>query len=81
MTTAFAAAANRSFFTSLRAQPFGFVLAVATAVSFWGGLHVAVFGSRLGVLGGRMLRPMWVTWAGMLLIGAWLYKIASMKGW
>lgn len=80
MTTAFAAAANRSFFSSLRTQPFGFAAALVTAVLFWAGLHVAVFGSRAGSIAGKLLAPRFVVAAAVLLIGAWVYKMAAMKG-
>ncbi|MCC6321505.1 MAG: DUF2752 domain-containing protein [Phycisphaerales bacterium] len=79
MTTAFAAAANRSFFTSLRTQPFGFVMALAVAVSFWAGLHVAIFGSRLGSLIAGLLGTRVVIGTVVLLLGAWAYKWAVMR--
>ena len=80
MTTAFAAAANRSYFSSLRTQPFGFMAVLATAVSFWTGLHIAVFASRLGTIVGKVFTPKVVVGAVVLLLGAWMYKIAVMKG-
>lgn len=79
MTTAFAAAANGSYFASLRTQPFGFVLALAAAVSFWAGMHVACFGSRLWAVAGRLLAPRLAWGVAALLLGAWVYKIAVMK--
>lgn len=81
MTTAFAAAANRDLLGSLRTQPFGLLLSLSTAAAFWGGLHTAVFGSRLGTLGGTLLRPRWMTTALILLLAAWAYKAAVMRGW
>ncbi|MFN7020064.1 MAG: DUF2752 domain-containing protein [Phycisphaerales bacterium] len=79
MTTAVAAAANGSYFTSLRTQPFGFIMALAAAVSFWAGMHVAWFGSRLWTVAGRLFAPR-LAWAlAVMLLGAWVYKIAVMK--
>lgn len=80
MTTAFAAAAEGNFSGAFLAQPFGFVLALVTAAGFWISLHVAVFGSRVGRLCGKLLRPrvMWVlagAWAA-----SWAYKIATWPG-
>ncbi len=78
MTTAFAHAADFSLLDSVVAQPFGAMLALASAVGFWGCLHVAVFGSRLGPMAGRLLRPrvLWVL-AGLGL-AAWIYKTVAM---
>lgn len=76
MTTAFAAAANLHPLGSLAAQPFGTVLALATAVGFWACLHVALTGSRLGPLAGRLLTPR-VLWAiAGIWAAAWVYRIA-----
>jgi TRAP-type C4-dicarboxylate transport system permease small subunit len=81
MTTAFAAAANAQPLKSFASQPMGALLALLTAVIFWGSVHVAAFGSQLGHLAGRMLttRLLWVTLALGLL--AWAYKIAQVRGW
>lgn len=81
MTTAFAAAANARPLAAFTAQPLGALLALLTAVIFWGSLHVAVFGSQIGRLAGRMLtgRVLWCTLAVAAL--AWIYKIAQIRGW
>lgn len=82
MTTAFAAAAHLRPLSSLRVQPFGAILALATSVTFWGGLHVALFGSRLGAMSGKLLRPRNLTLAAVCFAAAWLYKIAAVRwGW
>ena len=80
MTTAFAHAAHGHPVASFRTQPFGALLALAAAGAFWGGLHVAIFGSRLGALGGRLLRPRAVMIAAGLLLAAWGYKVAVVRG-
>ncbi|MBY0263774.1 MAG: DUF2752 domain-containing protein, partial [Phycisphaerales bacterium] len=81
MTTAFASAANAQPLAALTAQPMGALLALSTAVLFWGALHVAVLGSQLARIGVRILRPrvLWVVLALGLL--AWGYKIAVVRGW
>lgn len=78
MTTAFAAAARGSYFKSLTTQPFAFILSLATSTAFWAGLHIAIFGSRLGSIAAKLLRPRFV-WITTLLLGlSWVYKMASM---
>ena len=74
MTTAFAHAARAQFVRAARAQPFGLLLALGAAAGFWGSLHVAATGSRLGAWAARMLTPR-VLWsaAGLALL-AWGYK-------
>ncbi len=82
MTTAFAAAAHLHPLQSLRVQPFGAVLALGTAVAFWGGLHVALLGSRLAAIGGKLLRPRNISIAAVCFAAAWLYKIGAVRwGW
>ena len=73
MTTAFANAAHASPRASILAQPFGAAFALATAVFFWGTLHVAVFGSQLGRVFERLLVPrcLWVVTACFLAAWAW----------
>lgn len=77
MTTAFAAAAGRRPLQAFLIQPMGAILAVGAATVFWGSAHVALFGSRLGVLGGRLVRPkaLWIFAA--LTAAAWVYKILT----
>ncbi len=74
MTTSFAAAANAEPIASVVAQPFGAVFALATAVFFWGSLHVAVFGSNLGRAFERLLAPRYLWPTGVAFLGAWAYK-------
>ncbi|MEL7472094.1 MAG: DUF2752 domain-containing protein [Planctomycetota bacterium] len=77
MTTAFANAADANWARALVVQPAGAAGAVAASMLFWSGIHVAAFGSRLGRVGARLLRPRWV-WTGLAIgLAAWGYKIAT----
>lgn len=80
MTTAFSYAAHARPLEALRAQPAGLLGAVLCSVLFWGSLHVAVFGSRLGRLVDRALapRPLWIS--GGVFLAAWAYKIGQVRG-
>jgi len=75
MTTAFANAAHLGFFQSLKTQPAGFMLALLAAAGFWAALHVALTGSNVGALCGRMLRPKVVWCLVGFFVATWLYKI------
>lgn len=79
MTTSFALMTKLRVVEAVKTQPFGALLALLTGVWFWGALHVAVFGSRLGSVVMRMLtaRTMWAT-AGLALC-AWGYKVWMMN--
>ena len=77
MTTAFAHGVRGQFIAAFKAQPFGLLLCLGTAVVFWGAVHVAATGSRLGDLGARMLRPR-VLWAAAAMAAlSWAYKWAT----
>ncbi len=80
MTTAFAHAAHAQPLEALAVQPMGAMLALGTAVGFWGCLHVCVLGSRLGWVCGTLLRPrvLWVA-AGLWSV-SWVYKLATWTG-
>lgn len=80
MTTSFAHAANGSILASFAAQPFGAFLALLTASAFWGGMHVCMTGSRLGRVYTLLLRQRSLWILGALLLGAWLYKLATWPG-
>jgi hypothetical protein len=79
MTTAFADAATARPLASLAAQPMGTALAVGGAAAFWASLHVLIFGSRLGSVVVRGLRPrlLWVVAA--IWAASWVYKILVVK--
>lgn len=80
MTTAFAHAADGELVAAFKAQPMGAVLALAASAGFWIALHVALTGSNAGALLGRMMgrRLLWCML--VLLVGAWIYKIAVWPG-
>lgn len=79
MTTAFAAAANLQPMRAVVAQPFAAIGAVLAGGVFWGAVHMAVFGSRLGhvfariTLRPRVLWPLGAAWAA-----SWVYKVLTM---
>lgn len=74
MTTAFAHAARLDLWASFKTQPMGCVLAVASAVLFWAGLAVAVFGFQLGQLALRLLTAKFAILLAVGLAAAWAYK-------
>jgi hypothetical protein len=80
MTTAFAHAADGHLLASVRAQPFGALLAIAAAMTLIAGAYVALTGSALASL----LPRLWGRRAGWLLAAAvmlaWAYKMLSYKG-
>lgn len=74
MTTAFAHAAHGNIARSLAVQPMGAILAIAAAAGFWGCLHAAVFGSRVGSAAGGLLSPRVLWWIAGAAVAAWAYK-------
>jgi hypothetical protein len=80
MTTAFAHAADGSFAASFAAQPMGLILALGTAMVFWGSLHVAIFGSAVGQFAARMVQPTTLWIFGGAAAAAWAYKIVTWPG-
>lgn len=77
MTTAFAFAADGSFLAAARAQPVGLLIALLAAAVFWGALHVALTGSRLGPWAMRALNARTLFLAGLILAAGWVYKILT----
>jgi hypothetical protein len=77
MTTAFSHTAHLHLAAAFRTNPFGALLALGTAVAFWASLHVALLGSRIGRVCGRLLRPgvLWVL-AGLWLL-SWVYTLST----
>jgi hypothetical protein len=51
--------------------------ALTAAVVFWGALHVALTGSRLGAVGATILSPRTLWGIAGLTVAAWLYKMAT----
>ena len=79
MTTSFSAAANAKPLGALVAQPFGAAFALATAIFFWGSLHVALFGSNLARAFERLLAPRYLWPTGALFLLGWAYKCWSVR--
>ena len=77
MTTAFSNAAHGDPRMALAGQPFGAILALATAVSFWASLHMALTGSAIGTAAGRLIMPRlpWLLVGGLLL--GWGYTLLN----
>jgi hypothetical protein len=81
MTTAFAHAADGNLPASFHAQPFGFLLALATAMTLLVSLHVLFTGSRLGWAFARLWGRSTGWIIGAMVVLAWGYKVLSYKGW
>jgi hypothetical protein len=79
MTTAFAHAAHASPIRSFLTQPAGFLLALGAAAAFWGGAFIAVTGSRLGHMFGRLLTPRGVVAGVLIFLAAWVYKLLTFR--
>ncbi|MSR69632.1 MAG: DUF2752 domain-containing protein [Phycisphaerales bacterium] len=80
MTTAFALAADGRLIDSLRTQPLGFLLAIATAALVVVTGYAAVTGSQLVGVVAKSLQPAgWWLLGGALLL-SWGYKILVFRG-
>ena len=79
-TTAFTNVAHGNFGAAFAGQPFGALLAFATAVFFVGGLVVLVTGAPLGGLLGRFwtMKGTWIV-LGMMILG-WGYTMLRFRG-
>ncbi len=77
MTTSVSLAAHGRLIDSFVAQPFGLLVAVAAAVGFWSGLHVALTGSQLGRIYGTLMTPAVLWTLAALAAAAWGYKWAT----
>ena len=80
MTTAFTHAAEGDFVGSIRAQPFGFLLAILTGCTFLLSLYVLATGSAVGGMLARLWRPRLAWVIAVLLALAWGYKILVFRG-
>lgn len=77
MTTAFASAADGDLLTSLRTQPMGCLLALATAAATIVSAYVMATGSAVGGHLLRLVTPR-VGWGiAALVLAAWIYKIVT----
>ncbi|MBC7783141.1 MAG: DUF2752 domain-containing protein [Burkholderiales bacterium] len=77
MTTSFAHFVRGQVFASFFAQPFGFVLAVCTAVVFWGAIYVGTTGKasyRLLLM--IPLKAHLFFWLGFAALG-WIWKLIA----
>jgi hypothetical protein len=74
MTTAVTHAAHGNVWASIKAQPFGFLVALGAAVGFWVSLHGALTGSRVDRVLWWVLRPRLLSVLGILFFAAWGYK-------
>ena len=80
MTTSFAHAASGDFASSWAAHPLAAVLVVGTSVVFWGGLHAAVSGGRIGALALQAVNGKTLALLGVMGLAAWVYKIMTWTG-
>lgn len=80
MTTSFALAADGRIGSAVYTQPAGALLAIATAVAGLAGLHVAITGAATHQLLSRLWRG-WMWWALLaIILAAWFWKIAVVRG-
>jgi hypothetical protein len=80
MTTSFAHAANGNLLGSVRAQPAGAVLALGTAMVFVLAIWVLATGSAIGAFWFDRIGRWFFIFGGILIVGAWVYKILVFKG-
>jgi hypothetical protein len=80
MTTSFAHAANGNLLGSFRAQPAGAVLAMGTAMVFVLSVWVLATGSAIGAFWFDRIDRKFFILGGILILGAWVYKILVFKG-
>ncbi len=77
MTTSFTNAAHAHPVAAVQAQPFGAILALISAITFWLSLHVAITGSTLGLTAGQLIGPRlpWLLIGGLL--AGWSYTLLT----
>ncbi len=80
MTTAFSHAARGSFLQSILAQPLGFLLAMATAMTLLVAVYVALTGSQVTRMFSRLWAPRMLWLLAALAVGSWVFKIVTYKG-
>lgn len=79
MTTAFAHAARGDLLSSFTSQPFGALLALATAVAVVAGVFAAATGTRVLTFFAPLGSKLGATFAVGLLVAAWVYKIVEFR--
>jgi len=77
MTTSFSHAGEGSWIQAAKTQPMGALLVLMTTTVFWGALIQAVTGARFNSIIQPALKPRFFLMMGILLLGAWFYKIAT----
>ena len=77
MTTAFTHAGEGHWLQAAKTQPMGTLLVLMTATIFWGSSVQAIGGARFNSIIQPALRPRNFFIFGILLLGAWFYKIAT----
>lgn len=80
MTTSFAHAADGSLISSFVTQPAGAVLAVTTAMVCLFSFYAMVMGVNLLPIFRIAWQPKVIVLFGVLVMGAWIYKIAVFQG-
>jgi hypothetical protein len=79
MTTSFSHAVRGEVLQAVRAQPFGFLLAIATGCALLMGLYVAATAAPVMGLLGRLWRPRVIWTLVALFAAAWLFKILDFR--
>jgi Protein of unknown function (DUF2752) len=77
MTTSFSYAGEGSWILAAKTQPMGTLLVLITATVFWGSAVQTVSGARISTIIQPVLRPRTFLVLGILLLLAWIYKIAT----
>lgn len=79
MTTAFSHAVHLNPVDSFVAQPFGFLLAIATGVLFWACIHSALTASRVAPTLLILWQPKVIWIVGAFALASWAYKIWAFR--
>lgn len=77
MTTSFSHAGEGSWVQSAKTQPMGMLIVLMTATVFWGASIQAITGARINSVIQPALTPRTFLILGIMLLGAWFYKIAT----
>ena len=80
MTTAFSYAAHGRILTAFITQPAGALLAILTAAMGIVSAYAMVRGIALGGVLGGLWTPKIVWLGGLVVLGAWVYKILVVRG-
>jgi hypothetical protein len=77
MTTSFSHAGEGSWVQAAQTQPMGMLLVIITATVFWGASIQTITGAKINTIIQPALSPRIFLIFGILLLGAWFYKIAT----